>query len=31
MKIVREDNGNVLLVLKECVSVSQIKANDVEA
>ena len=31
MKIVREDNGNVLLILKECVSVSQIKANDVDA
>ena len=31
MKIVREDNGNVLLVLKECVSVSQIKSNDVDA
>ena len=31
MKIVREDNGNILLVLKECVPVSQIKANDVDA
>ena len=31
MKIVREDNGNILLVLKECVPVMQIKSNDIDA